>query len=100
MTSTWRLLRRRETVGSATVAAEEMFGASVYQRGGLVLHALRKTVGDPVFFDIMRTYYQRFAGGNASTADFIAVANEVSGQDLTEFFDGWLYQDEMPDLPE
>lgn len=54
---------------------------------------------DDVFFDILRTYYDRFKYSNASTADFIAVAEEVSGQDLGDFFDAWLFEDEMPELP-
>lgn len=79
---------------------DDLFNGSVYFRGGLTLHALRLRVGDEVFFDIMRTYQDRYRHGNASTADFVAVAEEISGQDLAEFFDGWLYQADIPDLPE
>jgi aminopeptidase N len=78
---------------------ENLFGPSVYVRGAMTLHALRLTVGDETFFGILRSYYARFAGGNASTADFIAVAEEVSGEELTAFFDGWLYAAAVPDLP-
>ena len=53
-----------------------------------------------IFFDILRTYYQRFAGENARTADFIAVAEEVSGQELRAFFDNWLYSEELAPIPE
>ena len=44
----------------------------------------------------MRRHVERHAGANASTADFIATAEQVSGQDLTEFFDAWLFADEVP----
>lgn len=71
----------------------------VYARGALTLHALRLTVGDDTFFNILHTYYARYAYGNASTADFIAVAEEVSGRDLTDFFQGWLYSVALPALP-
>ena len=47
----------------------------------------------------MRKYYQRYAYGNAGTADFIAVAEEVSGVDLDELFDAWLYDADVPPLP-
>lgn len=97
--SQWRMLDIYGSVGPATVTPEELFGNSVYVRGGLTLHALRRTVGDDLFRTILREYYRRHAGGNATTADFIAVANDVSGQDLTEFFDAWLYQEELPPLP-
>lgn len=97
--SQWRMLNARGSIGPATVPPDELFGESVYVRGGLTLHALRQTVGDDLFREILREYYRRHAGGNATTADFIAVANEVSGQDLTAFFDAWLYQQELPPLP-
>jgi len=60
---------------------------------------LRLTVGDAIFFDILRTYYQRYQNGNASTADFMAVAEEVSGQDLRDFFDAWLFAEAVPAKP-
>jgi aminopeptidase N len=65
----------------------------------LGLHALRLEVGDEVFFDILRTYYDRFKGSNVRTSDFIAVAEEVSGQDLDVFFDNWLYSEEIAPMP-
>jgi aminopeptidase N len=76
-----------------------LFDGSVYIRGGLVLHALRVTVGDETFFDILQTYYQRYQYSNASSEDFIALAEEVSGQDLGPFFDAWLYGSHMPPMP-
>jgi aminopeptidase N len=80
-------------------ASWALFDGSVYIRGGLVLHALRQTVGDETFFKILSTYYQRYQYNNASTEDFIAVAEDVSGQDLGEFFDAWLYGSTLPPMP-
>ncbi len=79
---------------------EGLFSGSVYQRGALVLHALRLEVGDEAFFEILRLYAERFQYGNARTTDFIAIAEEVSGDDLGDFFEAWLYSIEMPDIPE
>jgi len=73
---------------------------TLYNRGALTFHALRLRVGDEVFFQILRTYTQRFRYGNASTADFILVAEELSGQDLDGFFDAWLYDNRVPAIPE
>ena len=92
--------RTRNMPPPADPPLDNLFGPSVYVRGSLTLHALRLTVGEDLFWEILRTYYERYQGGNADTADFIAVAEEVSGEDLTEFFDGWLYGEEVPDLPE
>jgi aminopeptidase N len=79
---------------------DNLYNISVYDRGALTLHALRIEVGDEVWSEIMRTYYDRHKYGNAGTEDFIAVAEEVSGQDLGTFFDAWLYEEQMPDIPE
>lgn len=80
--------------------SDELFSDSVYTGGALVLQALRARVGDDAFFRILRTYADRFRYGNASSADFIAVAEEIGAQDLEAFFNGWLYGDEVPDIPE
>jgi aminopeptidase N len=79
---------------------DNLFNASVYERGALTLHALRLRLGDAVFFNALRTYTDRYRHSNATTADFIAVAEEVSGQALEEFFDGWLFSVDIPPIPE
>jgi aminopeptidase N len=79
--------------------ADMLFNASVYVWGALALHALRLEVGDDTFFEILQTYHDRFKGGNARTADFIAVAEEVSGKELRAFFDSWLYSEDLAPIP-
>lgn len=74
----------------------EMFSYLVYYRGAWALHDLRETVGDDVFVQILRTYYARYQYSHATIADFIAVAESVSGRDLKAFFQAWLYEREMP----
>jgi aminopeptidase N len=71
---------------------------SVYDRGMLTLHALRLRVGEDAFFTILRTWPERYRNGNATTDDFIALAEEISGQDLDAFFQGWLYEIALPPL--
>jgi hypothetical protein len=78
---------------------DDLFPQSVYVRGAMTLQALRLRVGDAVFFRVLRTYAARYRYGNASTADFIAVADAVSGQDLTPFFSAWLYTPAAPPMP-
>ncbi len=76
--------------------ANDMFGASVYRRGALTLHALRLTVGDDSFFRTLRTWTERYGYGNADTADFIALAKEEAPQvppaEIDALFEAWLYQ--------
>jgi len=79
---------------------ERLFSGAVYQRGGLTLHALRLEIGDEAFFETLRTYTDRFHDSNATTDDFIAVAEEVSGQELDDLFQAWLFQPTLPDMPE
>ena len=76
---------------------DNLFGQGVYQRGALTLHALRVEVGDEDFFEILKAWNVRFAGQSAGTADFEALAEELSGQDLSGLFDEWLRQDGLPD---
>jgi aminopeptidase N len=79
--------------------ANNLFNGGVYLRGGLTLHALRVTVGDDAFFDILRTYHERYKFGNATTEDFIAVAEEISGKQLDDLFNAWLYNERLPPMP-
>jgi aminopeptidase N len=79
---------------------DNLFNASVYQRGALTLHALRLQVGDDNFFELLRSYAMAYRHQNASTADFIAIAEEVSGQDLDDLFEAWLFGVVVPPIPE
>ncbi|MEB2289344.1 MAG: M1 family metallopeptidase [Anaerolineae bacterium] len=79
---------------------DALFNGGVYLRGALTLHALRLHVGDEAFFAILRAYYERYQHGNATTADFIALAEEIAGGPLDDLFDAWLYAPALPDLPE
>jgi aminopeptidase N len=80
-------------------AGDDLFNGGVYVRGGLTLHAVRLEVGDEVFFKILQTYFERYKSGNATTEDFLVVVNEVSGKDLTNLLDSWLYSEKLPSIP-
>ncbi len=79
---------------------DDLFGQSVYVRGGLTLHALRLEIGDHAFFGALRAYADRYRHDTVTTADFIAVAEEFAGQNLGAFFDAWLFAEELPPLGE
>lgn len=84
----------------ASPPSDTLFNTNVYFRAAVTLHALRMQVGDEIFFRILQTYADRYRYSNVTTTDFIALAGEVSGQDLTAFFDAWLYTEEKPAFPE
>jgi aminopeptidase N len=56
-------------------------------------------VGDDSFFGILRRYATDFRHASARTEDFVAVAEEVSGRDLSGFIDACLYQEPVPEIP-
>jgi aminopeptidase N len=73
-----------------------LFARQVYDRGAGTLHALRGKVGDDAFFAGARLWIERYNDSTGTTEDFIEVYEEVSGQDLGEFFDIWLFRPEKP----
>ncbi|GAA2223254.1 M1 family metallopeptidase [Streptomyces amakusaensis] len=77
-------------------SAAEVSSAPVYGRGAMVLHRVRGEVGDEVFFRLLRGWAREHRHGNASTADFTAYAERLSGRELGGVWDGWLYGDGRP----
>ncbi len=74
----------------------DLFGGSVYERGAMTLQALRNRIGDEAFWAVLRTWVADHRHGNATTAELVALAEQVSGQDLGEFFEVWLETPERP----
>ena len=73
-----------------------MFSQAVYYRGGMTLEALRHRIGDADFFRLLRTWTSDHRYGNADTAQFVALAQQVSGRNLTAFFQTWLWDKSKP----
>lgn len=63
-----------------------------YQKGSWILHMLRGVVGTEIFWKGIQNYYHKYQNGSATTADFLREMEEVSGQDLSVFFEQWLYK--------
>jgi aminopeptidase N len=75
---------------------KDLFGAAVYDRGGMTLEALRELVGNATFLSILRDWVAQHKYGNATTEQFIALAEQESGRSLSHFFDVWLRQPGRP----
>jgi aminopeptidase N len=71
---------------------DSVTSSQTYQKGSWTLHMLRGILGDDIFWKGIRTYYARYMNGSATTADFIRMMEETSGQDLKTFFGQWLYK--------
>ena len=70
--------------------AADLFAPAVYDRSAAALHALRWEIGEEAFRTLLRRWTTENAGGNVSAADLVALAEEVSGQDLGAFFTVWI----------
>ncbi|HVU57396.1 MAG TPA: M1 family metallopeptidase [Puia sp.] len=76
----------------------ELLNPNSYQKGGWVLHMLRRKIGDSLFWKAISTYYTTYRNGNASTEDLEKIVEKVSGQDLHTFFHQWLYTPGHPSV--
>jgi aminopeptidase N len=92
-------LAARQDGGESTGAPrlDNLFGYERYDGGAVVVHALRRTLGDADFSTLLRRWVAGNAGTSRTTADFIALAEDVAGTDLDAFFDEWLFATDLPD---
>jgi hypothetical protein len=92
--------------GSTYVPEDEVYygnewrifdGRLSYNKGAAILHMLRfEFQDDDLFFDALHQYTEQYAGSTATGADFRDKMAEVSGLDLTDFFDQWYYGQGYP----
>ena len=78
---------------------QQIFGDAVYQRGAMTVHALRRTIGDPAFFALLKSWPAEHRDGNVRTEDFVAAAERAGGKDLGDFFEAWLFGTVKPPRP-
>jgi len=76
-----------------------IFGTPPYQRGAMVLEKLHRAVGDPVFGSILRAWTSGHRYRHGTTAEFTALAANLSGQNLDGLFATWLYGHGKPARP-
>ncbi|MET0763264.1 MAG: M1 family metallopeptidase [Blastococcus sp.] len=84
------------TIGDPGADVGALFDIAVYYRGAMTLQALRQTVGDDVFFGILEEWVASQAGGTVTTDEFIRLAEKMSGMQLDDLFDTWLFTPEKP----
>ncbi len=77
---------------------EDMFDAHSYQKGGAVLHMLRKYVGDNAFFEALKLYLTKNALNTVEIADLRQAFEQVTGEDLNWFFNQWFLSSGHPIL--
>jgi tetratricopeptide (TPR) repeat protein len=72
--------------------------ATLYQRGMLVFRTLETVIDRERVDRVLREYYRRYAGRAASIADFRKICEEVSGRDLSWFFDYFINGTQIPEI--
>lgn len=70
-------------------AREDMFDRHSYEKGGLVIHMLRKYLGDENFFAGLKYYLETNKFKNVEVHQLRLAFEEVSGEDLNWFFNQW-----------
>jgi hypothetical protein len=88
-----------QTPVAAMTNAEDLFGSPTYTRGNYTLFALRTAIGADKFATLMNTWQTSYGGTSKRTADFIDLAEDISGKDLTAFFNTWVYTTGKPAWP-
>jgi aminopeptidase N len=77
---------------------EEVFDRHTYEKGGCVLHMLRKYVGDDAFYASLKLYLETNKFGNAEIASLRMAFEKITGEDLNWFFNQWFFASGHPDL--
>ncbi len=87
---------RRRTLPTGAPRADTLFFYESYEGGALVVHALRREIGDTAFFEVLRRWVAGHLDATGDTTEFITLAADVAGRDLTAFFDAWLFASTLP----
>ena len=78
-------------------ADPRVFRSIVYNKGAMVLHMLRRIIGDEAFFKGLRAFYADFRYRKAGTGDLIEALQQASGRNLQRFFDQWVFGSDLPE---
>jgi hypothetical protein len=75
-----------------------VFRAIVYNKSAVVLHMLRRLIGDEAFFPALQDFYREFRFRKAGTLDLQTAFEARAGRSLGRFFELWIRRAELPDL--
>ncbi|MEW2357337.1 M1 family metallopeptidase [Spirillospora sp. NPDC029432] len=83
---------------TADPGRDNIFHGTVYDRGAMTLHVLRKEIGEKDFAKLIKAWPTANRDGNVSTRDFIRFAEKISGEQLDGLFQKWVYTSGKPSL--
>lgn len=77
---------------------EDMFDRHSYQKGGTILHMLRKYVGDAAFFASLKLFLETNRFKPVEVHHLRLSFEQVTGEDLNWFFNQWFLDNGHPEL--
>ncbi len=97
-------MRGTKYMGNGTIYVDDLTNISrvfssdlTYNKASWVLHMLRHTVGDDIFFNILKKYYKSIHQYDAvNTEEFRKICEAEYGKDLNWFFHEWIYEEFYP----
>ncbi len=89
---------RRPIVSNVFHEPIDLFDRHLYEKGSLVLHALRGVLGDDAFFRSIQRYCRENQHRSVLTQDFVDAIEAESGRNLEWFFDQWVFRPGHPEL--
>ena len=82
----------------ADPGAAVLFDDRVYKRGALAVHALRRALGDEVFFPVLRAWTAAHRHGNVTTRDFAGHVQRHTARPVGPLLSAWLYDKPLPPI--
>lgn len=80
------------------VPQEHTYGTHSYSKGALVIHTLKTYMGDSLFFSSIRQLLADYSFKNVNSEEFFEALSEISGTDLSDFYNDWVHQPGFPDF--
>jgi aminopeptidase N len=89
---------RKPVIDTVTTVLFDLLNRNSYEKGGFVLHMLRRELGDKSFFAGLRSYYAKHKHRTALSSDLQQALETASGRKLGAFFDQWLRRPAYPEI--
>lgn len=74
------------------------YGSHVYDKGALVANSLRGYMGDSLFFGSIKTFMNQNKFSDISSAKLRDGLSQISGINLTNFFNDWVFNPGFPEF--
>ncbi|MBI4386062.1 MAG: HEAT repeat domain-containing protein [Elusimicrobia bacterium] len=87
---------RRPVVTSSFLNPWVLFDRHLYEKGGWILHMLRESLGEELWWKAIGHYVRKHSHRSVVTEDLIIAIEEATGKNLRPFFDQWVFRSGYP----